>query len=81
MFDYGGGIYDDSRCCEGANGCDVNHGVAVVGYGSEGGKDYWLIKNSWGTSWGESGFIRFKRGTGHCAVGTDRVAQPYCGAA
>jgi len=81
MFDYGGGIYDDDRCCEGANGCDVNHGVAVVGYGSEGGKDYWLIKNSWGTSWGESGFIRFKRGTGHCAVGTDRVAQPYCGAA
>merc|ERR1719400_584958 len=81
MFDYGGGIYDDDRCCEGANGCDVNHGVAVIGYGSEGGKDYWLIKNSWGTSWGESGFIRFKRGTGHCAVGTDRVAQPYCGAA
>merc|ERR1719433_1321502 len=61
--------YGDDRGCEGANGCDVNHGVAVVGYGSEGGKDYWLIKNSWGRSWGENGFIRFKRGTGHCAVG------------
>merc|ERR1711879_1016146 len=83
MFDYAGGIYDDSRCCEAVydGSCDINHGVAVIGYGSEGGKDYWLIKNSWGTSWGENGFLRMKRGTGHCAVGTDRVQQPYCAAA
>ena len=60
MFDYAGGIYDDSRCCEAVydGSCDINHGVAVIGYGSEGGKDYWLIKNSWGTSWGENGFLR-----------------------
>merc|ERR1712110_754311 len=83
MFDCAGGIYDDSRCCEAVydGSCDINHGVAVIGYGSEGGKDYWLIKNSWGTSWGENGFLRMKRGTGHCAVGTDRVQQPYCAAA
>jgi len=83
MFDYAGGIYDDSRCCESVydGACDINHGVAVIGYGSEGGKDYWLIKNSWGTGWGENGFLRMKRGTGHCAVGTDRVQQPYCAAA
>ena len=76
MFDYGGGIYDDSRCCEG-DFCPTNHAVAVVGYGREGGKDFWLIKNSWGSSWGEEGFVRFKRGTGHCAVGS-RTAYTYC---
>lgn len=35
----------------------MNHGVTVVGYAS----DYYLVKNSWGTSWGESGYIRFAR--------------------
>jgi len=41
----------------------VNHGVLAVGYTG----DYWLIKNSWGTSWGETGYIRLTRGN-TCAV-------------
>jgi len=54
---YHSGILDDPSC-----GTNLDHGVLAVGYGTEGGKDYWRIKNSWGTSWGDNGFIRFARG-------------------
>ena len=50
-----------------------HHAVAVVGYGSEDGVDYWLAKNSWGTSFGENGFFRIQRGRDMCGFGRKHI--------
>ena len=82
MFDYSHGIFDDPNCCEEATDPDCkntyNHGVVAVGYGSEAGKDFWIVKNSWGSGWGEEGFFRIKRGTGHCGFGINNYLTPNC---
>jgi C1A family cysteine protease len=65
---YNGGIIDAD-----ANECDpqsLDHGVTLVGYGSENGQDYWIVRNSWGSGWGEEGYFRFARGKGTCGVNT-----------
>uniref|UniRef100_A0A8D2GVL4 Cathepsin S n=1 Tax=Urocitellus parryii TaxID=9999 RepID=A0A8D2GVL4_UROPR len=58
------GVYYDSSCTQ-----NVNHGVLVVGYGNSNGKDYWLVKNSWGLHFGEEGYIRMARNSkNHCGI-------------
>ncbi|OQR88106.1 cysteine protease family C01A [Achlya hypogyna] len=57
---YGGGIYD-ARDCK-SDGVTVDHAVMLMGYGeTDDGQLYWIVRNSWGTMWGENGQMRMKR--------------------
>ncbi|XP_030750145.1 ervatamin-C-like [Sitophilus oryzae] len=64
LQNYNSGILDDSTCPTNKN----NHAVLVVGYGNKKSTDYWHVKNSWGSNWGESGYFKIKRGSNTCGI-------------
>lgn len=69
MSFYTGGVYYDPACKNGVD--DLDHSVSAVGYGTDPvGGDYWIVKNSWSTYWGDEGFIRMSRKDNNCGVAT-----------
>lgn len=66
---YEDGVYFERSC----SSEDLDHSVLVVGYGTEQpGGDYWLVKNSWGKTWGKKGYMKLARNRGnHCGVATE----------
>jgi len=62
-------MYYDNSILDCSNG-ELNHAVLLVGYGTENGKDYWIVKNSWGPKWAEKGYVRINQETGkNCGIG------------
>jgi C1A family cysteine protease len=59
----------------GTCGKRLDHGVLAVGYGTDGTTPYWKVKNSWGTGWGEGGYIRIQRGVDKCGI-ADSASMP-----
>jgi C1A family cysteine protease len=66
---YTSGILDSTAC-----GTSLDHAVEIVGYGTENGMDYWKVRNSWSSSWGEGGYVRIKRTSSTNDIGICGVA-------
>jgi cathepsin X len=65
LVNYTGGIFNDKTGVT-----EIDHSVSVVGYGVEDGVKYWIVRNSWGTYWGEEGYMRIVRGTNNLQIET-----------
>jgi C1A family cysteine protease len=72
---YSSGILSGTAC-----GTNLDHGVLCVGWGSENGTEYWLVKNSWGPTWGDNGYIKMAventNAKGTCGILSGPPSQP-----
>ena len=73
---YKSGVLDSTAC-----GTQLDHGVLAVGYGTDAGTDYYKVKNSWGATWGENGYLRMVRDKNMCGIAMQPSyptgAKPY----
>jgi C1A family cysteine protease len=60
----GTGIYSSNLCDKDS----ANHAITIIGYGTEDGKDFWIIQNSWGTDWGDKGYAKRNQRVCHRTV-------------
>jgi len=72
---YSSGVYYDAKC----SSYQLNHGVTAVGWGvDQSGATYWIVKNSWGTTWGDKGYILMSRNrSNNCGIAT-MSTMPIC---
>jgi cathepsin L len=69
---YQSGVYDEPRCGNGED--DLDHGIVVIGYGTDGAAPFWIVRNSWGTGCGEKGYVRMSRNKNNqCGIATTAV--------
>uniref|UniRef100_H0UXK2 Cathepsin H n=1 Tax=Cavia porcellus TaxID=10141 RepID=H0UXK2_CAVPO len=66
FISYQSGIYSSTSCHKTPD--KVNHAVLAVGYGVQNGVPYWIVKNSWGTAWGQDGYFLIERGKNMCGL-------------
>jgi len=70
---YSSGIITSAAC-----GTSDDHAVVINGYNTNGSTHYWIVRNSWGTSWGADGYVNIAMGSGYGICGiNENVAQPF----